>query len=74
MYSLIVAVGFYVILGLVFWRFKLLKRKYLEPLFMWIMLLGIAFLCQPWFLILYTYGYAVLLTGTAAYIFSIHLK
>jgi hypothetical protein len=74
MYSLIAAVIFYIIIGLVFWRLKILKRKYLEPLFMWIMLLGIAFLSQPWFMFLYTYGYAVLLTGTAAYIFSIHLK
>jgi len=74
MIKLLAAIGFYIIIGLVFWRLNILKRKYLEPLFMWIMLLGIAFLCQPWFLVLYSYGYAVLLAGTAAYIFSIHLK
>lgn len=74
MISFFIALGFYLILGLVFWRLNMLKRKYLEPLFMWIMILGIAALCQPLFLALYTYGYAILITGTAGYIFAIHLK
>ena len=51
MYSLIAAVIFYIVIGLVYWRLKMLKRKYLDPLFMWVMILGITFLCQPWFLL-----------------------
>lgn len=74
MISLFVAIGFYAVIGIVFWRLKILKRKFLEPLFMWLMLLGIFFLCQPWLMVLYHYGYATLLTGTAGYIFSTHLK
>ncbi len=74
MISLFVAIGFYAVIGIVFWRLKILKRKFLEPLFMWLMLLGIFFLCQPWLMVIYHYGYAVLLTGTAGFIFSIHLK
>ncbi|MBM3708904.1 MAG: hypothetical protein FJW61_00580 [Actinobacteria bacterium] len=74
MISLIVSVVFCIIIGIVFWRLKILKRAYLEPLFMWIMIFGIFALCQPWAFILYRFGYAILLTGTAGYIFSIHVK
>ncbi|MBL7060683.1 MAG: hypothetical protein ISS13_02475 [Actinobacteria bacterium] len=69
-----ISLGFYIAIGLIFWRFKILKRKYLEPLFMWIMLCGILALCQPWLLNIYHWSYAILLTGVAGYIFSIHLK
>ena len=74
MISFFIAIGFYLVIGLVFWRLKMLKKKYLEPLFMLIMILGIFMLCQPFTMLLYTFGYAVLLTGTAGYIFTIHLK
>jgi len=74
MISFFIALGFYILIGIVFWRMKMLKKQFLEPLFMWIMIFGIFMLCQPFTILLYTYGYAVLLAGTAGYIFSIHLK
>ena len=74
MISFFVALGFYLIIGLVFWRKKMLKKKYLEPLFMWIMILGIVALCQPLLIVIYTYGFALLITGVAGYILVTHLK
>ncbi len=74
MIAFIICLAFYAIIGITFWKFKLLKRKYMEPLFMGIMIFGIVALCQPLFLALYTYGFAILMTGTLGYIFSIHLK
>jgi len=74
MIAFIISLAFYAIIGILFWKFKLLKRRYMEPLFMLIMIFGIVALCQPLFLPLYTYGFTILLTGTLGYIFSIHLK
>ncbi len=74
MISFLVSIGFYILIGVVFWRLKILERRYLEPIFMWIMIAGIAALCQPWIFFLYHFGFAIVLTGTLGYIFSIHLK
>lgn len=74
MISFFAIIAFYIIIGVVFWKFGLLKRMYLEPLFMWIMIFGIFALCQPWVFPLYRYGFAVLMTGTLGYIFAIHVK
>ena len=74
MIAFLVCIGFYILIGTIFWKFKILKRKYLEPIFMWIMLFGIVALCQPWMFFLYHYGFAILLMGTLGYIFSIHLQ
>ncbi|MFW6138163.1 MAG: hypothetical protein ACOC7U_03220 [Spirochaetota bacterium] len=74
MTKLIAVFGFYLVLGLVFWRLKLLKRRYLEPIFMGIMMFGIVALCQPVLLPLYSSGFAILLCGTAGYIFVIHMR
>jgi energy-coupling factor transporter transmembrane protein EcfT len=62
------------VLVAVFWRFKLMKRKYLEPLFMSVMLFGIVALCQPLLFGLYSHGFTILFTGTIGYIASIHFK
>jgi energy-coupling factor transporter transmembrane protein EcfT len=69
-----IAIGFVAVLLIVFWRFKLLKRKYLEPIFMTIMLFGIFALCQPLSFGLYSHGFSILLTGTFGYIGAIHFK
>lgn len=69
-----IAVGAVIIFGVLFWRFKLLKRKYLEPVFMAVMLFGIIALCQPLFFPLYRHGFTILFTGTLGYIASIHFK
>jgi len=72
--SLIVALAFCLVLGLIMWRAKKFKQKYLEPIFMWVMLFGIFALCQPLWQPLFQYGYPILLTGVAGYMVATHLK
>lgn len=74
MTNFLVAIGFVAVLLLVFWRLNMLRKRYLEPVFMVIMLIGIVFLCQPVVFKLYRIGFAVLLTGTFGYIGAIHFK
>lgn len=84
MVDFLVAIGFVAVLLVVFWRLKMLRKKYLEPVFMGIMLFGIFALCQPLFFEhfyaqnavspLYRHGFTILLTGTFGYIGAIHFK
>ena len=73
MIKVLVALGFYLIIGLVFWRVKKLSIRYLDPFFIIMMLLGILCMIQPLFVQVYTIGFAVLLTGLAGYFISSHL-
>jgi len=51
--------------------FPQLGAKYLELGSMWLMVLGIVFLCQPWSLFLHVYGVTVTLVGLIGFsIFS----
>jgi hypothetical protein len=72
--SLIIVVAFCLILSLVMWRLKKFNKAGLEPIFMVIILVGIVALCQPLWQPLYQYGFPILLTGTAGYIFVTHLR
>ena len=72
--SLIVALAFCLILGLIMWRDKKFKKRYLEPIFMWVMLFGIVALCQPLWQPLFQYGYPILLTGVAGYMVVTHIR
>lgn len=72
--SLIVALAFCLILGLIMWRAKKFKKRYLEPIFMWVMLFGIVALCQPLWQPLFQYGYPILLTGVAGYMVVTHIR
>lgn len=72
--SLIIALAFCLILGLVMWKLKRFNKASLEPIFMGIILLGIVALCQPFWQPVYQYGFPVLLTGTFGYMFVTHLK
>jgi hypothetical protein len=74
MVKLIIVIGVWAVIGVSFWAFKILKRKYLEPLFIGIMLFGIAALCQPLIFPLYSNGFAILLTGVAGYMFVSHMR
>jgi hypothetical protein len=74
MLKLILAAGFYAAVGIVFWRLGMLKRRYLEPLFLGVVILGIVALCQPLIFELYSQGFAILMAGTGGYIFVIHMK
>ncbi len=74
MIKVYIAIAIYVVIGVTFWQLKLLKRKYLEPVFISIMMLGIVSLCQPLIFPLYSFGYAILLAGTGGYMFVSHMK
>ena len=51
--------------------FRQLSARYLEPGSIWLMVLGIVFLCQPWSRFLHVYGLSVTLAGLVGYsIFS----
>jgi hypothetical protein len=43
--------------------FRTLSNKYLEPGSMWLMVLGIVALCQPWIQVLHAYGVTITLVG-----------
>jgi len=74
MIAFLVCIGFYILIGITFWKLDMLKKKYLELIFMWIMIFGIVSLCQPWIFFLYHYGFAILLTGVLGYTVSVHMK
>ena len=48
-------------------RFKELCARYLEPIAMWTMIVGIVVLCQPWSLTLHSYGLTITLVGLVAF-------
>ena len=43
--------------------FRQISAKYLEPGSMWLMVLGIVALCQPWVAFLHRYGVTITLAG-----------
>jgi len=51
--------------------FRQLSARYLEPCSIWVMVLGIVFLCQPWSRFLHVHGATVTLVGLVGFsIFS----
>lgn len=55
-------------------RFRELSNRVLEPLSMWVMVLGIVALCQPWIEIVHRYGVTVILAGLVGFIVFSHVK
>ena len=47
--------------------FRKISAQYLEAGFMWLMVLGIVFLCQPWSRFLHVYGVTVTLVGLVGF-------
>jgi type IV secretory pathway VirB2 component (pilin) len=43
--------------------FKEISSRFLEPLFQWMMIVGIIALCQPWSIGLHSYGVTIILVG-----------
>jgi preprotein translocase subunit Sss1 len=41
---------------------------------MWLMILGLACIVQPWSMFLHRYALAIILIGLVAFIFFIHIK
>jgi hypothetical protein len=54
--------------------FKKLSARVLEPASMWVMVLGIVALCQPWSEFLHRYGVTVTLAGLVAFSVFSHIK
>lgn len=72
--SFLISIACCVVLLIVLKKFNRLTRKYIEPIFMVIMLFGIVALCQPLSFFLYRYGLTILLTGLVGFNIAIHLK
>ena len=72
--SFLISIVCCIVLIIAFKKFNMLSRKYIEPTFMTIMLLGIVALCQPMSFFLYRYGLTILLTGLVGFNVAIHLK
>ncbi len=54
--------------------FKQLSATILEPLSMWIMVIGIVALCQPWVEVLHRYGVTIILVGLVGFLIFSHVK
>jgi hypothetical protein len=54
--------------------FRRLCVKYLEPVSMWVMILGIVCVCQPWSLFLHARGITITLTGLIGFVVFSHVK
>ena len=72
--SFLISLACCVVLLIVLKKVNKLTRKYVEPIFMVTMLLGIVALCQPLSFFLYRYGFTILLTGLVGFNIAIHLK
>jgi hypothetical protein len=72
--SFLISIACCVVLLIILKTRNMLTRKYIEPIFMVIMLFGIVALCQPISFFLYRYGLTILLTGLVGFNIAIHLK
>jgi hypothetical protein len=72
--SFLISLACCVVLMIVLKKLNKLTRKYIEPIFMVTMLLGIVAICQPLSFFLYRYGFTILLTGLVGFNIAIHLK
>jgi hypothetical protein len=54
--------------------FRQLSARVLEPASMWVMVLGIVALCQPWSEFAHRYGIAITLAGLIAFAVFSHIK
>jgi hypothetical protein len=53
--------------------FREFNAKYLEPGFMWLMILGVVALCQPWNALLHAYSVTITLVGLIGFTFAVHV-
>ena len=52
---------------------RVLNQKYLEPGSMWLMILGIVSLCQPWIEVLHAYSVIIMLIGLIGFNVAVHI-
>ena len=58
-----ITLAVYAVSIIVLRRTRFWTRLFLEPMAMWSMIAGIAFICQPWMQFLYRIGLTVLIFG-----------
>ena len=54
--------------------FRKMSKKYFEPVSMWMMILGIVSIVQPWSMLFHLYGVVITLIGLVSFIFFSHIK
>jgi hypothetical protein len=52
---------------------RVFNQKILEPGSMWLMILGIIFLCQPWIALLHQYSVTIMLIGIIGFNIAVHI-
>jgi len=50
--------------------FRYLSAKYFEPISMWVIILGIVCLCQPWIRFFHVYGFLIIIIGLVGFDWS----
>lgn len=53
--------------------FRAFNSTYLEPIMMWVMILGIVAVCQPWILFLHRYGLTIMILGLIGFLVASHI-
>jgi hypothetical protein len=54
--------------------FPQISARYLEPLSMWTMIVGIVALLQPWSLLLHRYGVTITIIGLIGFLIFSHIR
>jgi hypothetical protein len=54
--------------------FREMSKKYFEPVSMWMMILGIVSIVQPWSMFFHLHGVIITLIGLVSFIFFSHIK
>ena len=54
--------------------FRRLSNKYFEPISMWLIILGLVFIVQPWSMFLHRYAVTIILIGLVAFVFFRHIE
>jgi hypothetical protein len=54
--------------------FKQMSVRIFEPLSVWLMVIGIVALCQPWSDLLHRYGVTIILAGLVSFLIFSHIK
>ena len=52
---------------------RVFNQRFLEPGSMWLMILGIVALCQPWIAILHQWSVTMMLVGLVGFNVAVHI-
>ena len=55
-------------------NFRSFNAKYLEPGSMWLMIIGVVSLCQPWIAVLHAYSVTIALIGLIGFNVAAHVR